>query len=220
MTDDVSPPQTAVTVTHNQSPVTDDDVTVEVPLSEAVTATGVSIRTLRRWLDNGQLTGRLVDSQYGQQWLVSLARVKEIAVQKGIGHLKGATVTTDTPDVAEDTDHGSDRGVPPGQMLVARQDWERALSQMANFSDLASELGEAKEAKGRAEAKVETMREKLNDTREDLNDTREERDAARTERDAVLQRVRELEQAAAVAEALAKAESDQPQKRGWFRRRG
>ena len=91
---------------------------------------------------------------------------------------------------------------------------------MANFSDLASELGEAKEAKGRAEAKVETMREKLNDTREELNDTSEERDAARTERDAVLQRVRELEQAAAVAEALAKAESDQPQKRGWFRRRG
>jgi ubiquinone biosynthesis protein UbiJ len=60
---------------------------------------------------------------------------------------------------------------------------------MANIADLAAELGEAKEAKGRAEAKVETMNERLKSVRD--------------ERDAAQARVGELE-----AEGKARLEAE------------
>ena len=78
---------------------------------------------------------------------------------------------------------GLSRTLHQDKCLSLVQEWERAVTQMANIADLAAELGEAKEAKGRAEAKVETMLEIID---ERLKNTREERDAARAERDAVL----------------------------------
>jgi chromosome segregation ATPase len=104
-------------------------------------------------------------------------------------------------------------------MLVPQKEWERAVTQMANIADLAAELGEAKEAKGRAEAKLEVIDERLKSAREESNAARAGRDEARAERDAAMQRVRELEQQAAVAEALVKAQDKKPRKRGWFGRR-
>jgi hypothetical protein len=118
----------------------------EVTLAKAVEATGVSDKTLRRWLTKGTVQGRQVDSPNGLKWLVSLSNVKEVAAQKALGLDK---VTPHSPVVIID-----DQPDHPGQMLVPRQDWERAIAQMANVVDLAGELGEAKEAKGRAEVKA------------------------------------------------------------------
>jgi hypothetical protein len=144
----------------------------EVTLSEAVKATGVTDRTLRRWLDKGVLKGRQVESPYGAQWLVPLTAVQEIAVRKGLGHARSvvdngeARVVTpdDTPLVGSDT-VAPDNGVSPRQMLVPKAEWERAIAQMANIADLAGELGEAKEAKGRAEVKAEMFKAKIGEER-------------------------------------------------------
>jgi len=204
MVDEVLPVDTAQTSDGQLSLGDGNEIEVWVTLSEAVQATGVADKTLRRWLSKGEVQGREVNHQFGVQWTVLLSEVKDLAAQKGIGHLR----TKPAPSDMSTQDQGSDRGVvqdtPPGQMLVPRAEWERAVTQMANIADLAAELGEAKEAKGRAEAKAETMNERL-------KSIRDERDAAKA-------RVEELE-----AEAKARLEAElaaATRKRGWFRRKG
>jgi hypothetical protein len=76
-------------------PVTPGKSDDEVTLSEAVKATGVTDRTLRRWLDKGVLKGRQVESPYGVQWLVPLSAVQEIAVRKGLGHARSVVAAPD-----------------------------------------------------------------------------------------------------------------------------
>jgi hypothetical protein len=209
MVDEVLPVDTHQTRDGQPSPGDGNDVEIWVTLSEAVQATGVADKTLRRWLSKGEVQGREVNHQFGVQWTVLLSEVKGLAAQKGIGHLRTKTAVSDMSTQDQGSDQGAVQDTPPGQMLVPRAEWERAVTQMANIADLAAELGEAKEAKGRAEAKLEIIDERL-------KNTREQRDAARADRDALLARVRELE---ATAEEAAKAREAQSQKRSWFRRR-
>jgi hypothetical protein len=210
-----------VSETSDGQPSLDDgnDVEVWVTLSEAVQATGVADKTLRRWLSKGEVQGREVNHQFGVQWTVLLSEVKELAARKGIGHLRSKAAPSDMSTPDQGSGQGVVQGAPPGQMLVPRTEWERAVTQMANIADLAAELGEAKEAKGRAEAKLEVIDERLKSTREERDAARADRDGARTELDATLLRLKELEQEAAVVEALAKAEAEKSQRRSWFRRR-
>jgi hypothetical protein len=190
----------------------------EATLSEAVKATGVTDRTLRRWLDKGVLKGRQVESPYGAQWLVPLTAVQEIAVRKGLGHARSEVVTPvvngASPVVGADEVGQAGPGVTPltpdtvehnspGQMLVPKAEWERAIAQMANIADLAGELGEAKEAKGRAEVKAEMFKAKIGEER-----TRYEAEIEHGQK-----RIESLE-----AELQATQETAQ-RKRGWFRRR-
>lgn len=219
MVDDVLPVDAHQSSDGQPSPGDGNDVEVWVTLSEAVQATGVADKTLRRWLSKGEVQGREVNHQFGVQWTVLLSEVKDLAAKKGIGHLRTKGAGSDMSTQDQGSDQGLVQDTPPGQMLVPRSEWERAVTQMANIADLAAELGEAKEAKGRAEAKLEIIDERLKNTREERDAARADRDGARTELDAALQRVKELEQEAAVTEALAKAESEKSQKRGWFRRR-
>jgi hypothetical protein len=219
MNEDVLPADVNKTSDGQSSPDDDSEIEVWVTLSEAVQAAGVADKTLRRWLSKGEVQGREVNHQFGVQWTVLLSEVKDLAARKGIGHLRSRAGASDMSTQGQGSDQGSVQGTSPGQMLVPRDEWERAVTQMANIADLAAELGEAKEAKGRAEAKLEIIDERLKNTREERDAARSDRDGVRTERDAALQRVKELEQEAAVVEALAKAEEEKPQKRGWFRRR-
>lgn len=208
MVDEVLPVDRGQTSGNQSSPYDGNDVEVWVTLSEAVQATGVADKTLRRWLSKGEVQGREVDHQFGVQWTVLLSEVKNLAAKKGIGHLRTKPAHSDMSTQDQGSDQGPVQDTPPGQMLVPRAEWERAVTQMANIADLAAELGEAKEAKGRAEAKLEIIDERL-------KNTREQRDTARADRDIALARTRELEAAAAEA---AKALEAQAQKRSWFRR--
>ena len=209
MVDEVLPVDTGQTSDSQPSSRDDNDVEVWVTLSEAIQATGVSDKTLRRWLSKGEVQGREVNHQFGVQWTVLLSEVKNLAAKKGIGHLRTKAAASDMSTQDQGSGQGPVQDTPPGQMLVPRAEWERAVTQMANIADLAAELGEAKEAKGRAEAKLEIIDERL-------KNTREARDAARADRDNALARVKELEATAAEA---AKALEAQSQKRSWFRRR-
>jgi hypothetical protein len=141
----------------------------EVTLTEAVKQTGVADRTLRRWLDKGVLKGRRTDSPYGVKWLVSLSEVKRLADERGIGSDKGATVSSGSSmetGVDQATDDNPVETPPPGQMLVPQAEWERVMGQMASVVNLAGELGDAKEAKGRAEAMAEVYKTKLSAERD------------------------------------------------------
>jgi hypothetical protein len=146
-------------------------------------------------LTKGTVQGRQVDSPNGLKWLVSLSNVKEVAAQKALGLDR---VTPHSP--AATTDDQPDH---PGQMLVPRQDWERAIAQIASFADLAGELGEAKEAKGRAEVKAELFKEKLT----------EERERYQVEQERTRKHVEQLDSELQAAQEAAQ------RKRGWFRRR-
>jgi DNA-binding transcriptional MerR regulator len=183
-------------------PVTPGKSDDEVTLSEAVKATGVTDRTLRRWLSKGDVKGRQVESPYGEQWLVPLSAVQEIAVRKGLGHARSVVVTPVvngalTPVSADEVGQAGP-GVTP-----LTTEWQRVMAQMANVVDLAGELGETKEAKGRAEMKAEHLKEKLGEER-----SKYEGKLARER-----ERVEQLE-----AELQAAQEAAQ-RKRGWFRRR-
>jgi MerR HTH family regulatory protein len=190
------------------NPQTEDPVSVdnEVALSEAVKQAGVADRTLRRWLDKGLLKGRRTDSPYGVKWLVSLSEVKKLADVRGIGSDKGVTVSSDASTetgVDQATDDNPVETPPPGQMLVPQAEWERVMGQMASVVNLAGELGDAKEAKGRAEAMAEVYKTKLSAERD-----RYEGEIARWQREAE-KRDGELQSAQEAAQ----------RKRGWFRRR-
>ena len=56
---------------------------------------------------------------------------------------------------------GLSRTLHQDKCLSLVRKWEPAVTQDGDIADLAAELGEAKEAKGRAEAKLEVMDERL-----------------------------------------------------------
>lgn len=187
MADDIAPVQPGSSGLDQDPTDQGDDLEVWVTIKEAVEATGITDKTLRRWLKAGTVQGRSVSSSTGDQWTVELSRVKEVALQRAIG------VFADIPVEATET-----TPVQPGQMLVPKDQWEKAVAQMANIVDLAGEIGEAKEAKGRAEATAEQYKQRISDAREAVQRERDRADRAEAE--------------------LKQAREEANKKRGWFRR--
>ena len=95
MVDEVLPVDAAQTRDGQPSSGDGHDIEVWVTLSEAVQATGVADKTLRRWLSKGEVQGREINHQFGVQWTVLLSEVEDLAARKGIGHLRTKATRSD-----------------------------------------------------------------------------------------------------------------------------
>ena len=167
---------------------------VEVTVSEAVECTGVSNKTIRRWISKGHVPARRVPTVHGDQWVLSLAALEERAAQLGKGVGK------------QEDDHGQEEGpqegphTPPHDWLPVRQEvWEATVAQLANLHEAGRELAEARERAAKAETEVFFLRERLTEMREKIKSEQAQQEKLEQQE----QQQQEQEQ----------------RKRGWWRRR-
>jgi hypothetical protein len=174
-----------------QEPRTSADTSTEssgwVTTDVAAAALGVSPRTVRRYIERGELTGRVEEGGITKAWLVSIASVQALRDRRGyVGRDRGET--TELTAIADGLAEVLDR-------LSARLE-----TRTAEAADARARL----ELTERAES---TLREERDRIREELGAERVRREQAERERDELAARLAALEGARGSSQTAAAAEA-------------
>jgi chromosome segregation ATPase len=176
----------------------------------AAKALGVSPRTVRRYIDRGDLVGRVEEQGITKAWLVSIDSVQALRNRRGVaGHDR-----VESDEVAAAADSLAD--------VVDRMS-VRLEARTAEAADARARL----ELTERAES---TLREERDRVRQELGAERVRREQAERERDELAARLASLEEAREAPEGVAEdaggseshsateAAQEAPEPRLWWRR--
>jgi len=156
---------------NGDEPGTDTDW---VTLRGANQATGIPVKTLRKWARREHVNSYLAESPGGQLRMVSLREVNERAHY--LGRETEATEVSQPaapmpgppPDTATAPEDLVESGQPPGTMLVPIDAWDKMLLQLGNLHEAGQQLAEARERAGKAETEAIFLKERLTEMRAQL----------------------------------------------------
>ena len=149
-----------------------------VTLRRANEATGIPLKTLRKWARHEHVASYLEDSTGGQLRMVSLSDVRDRARQMGRQDdpsqqsSKAKPIQKSSPSVEPTLAESRESEQPPGTMLVPIDAWDKMLLQLGNLHQAGQQLAEARERAGKAETESKFLKERIAEMRTQLAETR------------------------------------------------
>lgn len=153
-----------------------------VTLRRANEATGIPLKTLRKWARHEHVASYLEDSQGRQLRMVSLVDVRNRARRMGRQD-DPVPEPTKEPPIRKQPPESSNQSAsppkepieseqPPGTMLVPIDAWDKMLLQLGNLHQAGQQLAEARERAGKAETESRFLRERVAEMRSELAEMR------------------------------------------------
>jgi hypothetical protein len=149
-----------------------------VTLRRANEATGIPLKTLRKWARHEHVASYLEDSSAGQLRMVSLSDVRDRARQMGRQDdpaqqsSKAKPIQKSSPSVEPTLQESRESEQPPGTMLVPIDAWDKMLLQLGNLHQAGQQLAEARERAGKAETESKFLKERIAEMRTQLAEAR------------------------------------------------
>ena len=148
-------------------------------VAEAAAQLGRKPRTVRRYIETGQLAARRVRTPRGLEYRITDLTLRY--AEDGLGRPQPAEVDRGMPRPTGD-DQGTDPGMPrpaepvpvaENQVLVPIDAWQRMLEQLGNLHQAGQQLAEARERAAKAETEATFLRERLAELRTENERLRE-----------------------------------------------